>query len=258
MSRDTDVSEMLKRFFPDISPRASSYLVNFSPRWRFLYVETPKVACSTIKRTLQRLELGPEGTLPADIHDRQTSPLLSPVADSQTFLEAQQNPDWTRFGFVRNPFSRVVSCYLDKLSPKSDSYSTLLKNLGWSTDRRPTLVEFLEAVRGQRPDRMDLHWLPQATILKGLARPAIIGRFESFDSDFRAILERIAGPAAPRFEDARPLFPDHYVTRAEGQVARLVGDGERALILEIYGRDFREFGYSQDPAEVRRAPRSEV
>src|ERR1700722_16343751 len=102
--------------------------VHYSSRYRYLYVDTPKVACSTIKYTLQCAELGQQATtrtnpIPArygysssllDIHDRRKSPLRWPgdAYELQEFVRTSR----FAFCFVRNPFSRTLSAYLDKIA----------------------------------------------------------------------------------------------------------------------------------------------
>src|SRR6476646_383541 len=57
------------------------YHIHISLNHKFMYFETPKAACSTIKVVLQRLELrDPSFFLPRPlVHERYYSPLLSPA-----------------------------------------------------------------------------------------------------------------------------------------------------------------------------------
>ena len=52
-------------------PATTNYLYNIALKKKILYVETPKVACTQIKRMLQRLEAGPSEILPKNIHDKE-------------------------------------------------------------------------------------------------------------------------------------------------------------------------------------------
>ena len=98
------------------SRRVTDYLFNISVKKGYLYVETPKVACSTIKRSLQLLEVGPEIVPPPrKIHERSCSPLLTPSQVGSLFLECAYSDNFFRFCFVRNPYTRILSCYLDKV-----------------------------------------------------------------------------------------------------------------------------------------------
>ena len=95
-------------------PEKANYLINISKTYKYVYLETPKVACSTIKRTFQKAEvtaLG--GEVAKNIHDKNLSPLLSPL-DIQNGLDSMfEGDEFFRFSFVRNPYSRILSAYLD-------------------------------------------------------------------------------------------------------------------------------------------------
>lgn len=218
-----------------------NYLTHFSKKWKFLYVETPKVACSAIKRTLQLLELdGNETVLPQNVHDRRQSPLLLPKHDVDGFRHALTASDYTRFAFVRNPFARVLSCYLDKFVQNDWERKWRLPKLGFEPDARISLLDFLEAIRYQSCDEMDVHWMPQSFILsRSGVNYTFIGRLENFDPDFEKIVSAI------RFDDASIVsrYAPH-ATGAGNQVAQYIGPAERDIITDLYERDFAEFVYS--------------
>ena len=64
-----------------VNPDNFNYSINISLKYSYIYVETPKVACSSIKSTLQKMELGdPQFSREdfEDLHKRDFSPLLRP------------------------------------------------------------------------------------------------------------------------------------------------------------------------------------
>jgi hypothetical protein len=87
------------------------YLCNIGRRYPFLYFEVPKVACSSIKRTLQLLEATREIGAPSNIHDKKNSPLIGPLSSGLTYEQLFTSSNLIRFAFVRNPYSRSLSCY---------------------------------------------------------------------------------------------------------------------------------------------------
>jgi hypothetical protein len=255
MPNNASVSDQLHAWFPDVTLETSSYLINLSKRWRYLYLEIPKVACSTIKRSLHRLELGDGAELPKDIHLKSESPLLGPFEDPTATIKAQTDEGWTRFAFTRNPYARIVSCFLNKFGSQStendpQANRRMLMGLGLGIRRQPDFLEFLSAVKEQPHCQMDIHWLPQTIVFKGFVAPAIIGRFERFESHFTEILRHIGGTQYPSIEDARKYYPHFYNIGAESILSRLVGKKERELISEIYRDDFDALGYSPDPRET--------
>ncbi|MEM1131241.1 MAG: sulfotransferase family 2 domain-containing protein, partial [Pseudomonadota bacterium] len=116
----------------DQPPPLTQYICHWSVRHGFVYVETPKVACTTVKRVLQAAELGPERQTetPADVHAKSQSPLLAPSSDLQGFVAAMRDPAVFRFGFVRNPYARALSCWLDKMVNNDFERRRLAPQLG--------------------------------------------------------------------------------------------------------------------------------
>lgn len=60
------LSELEERF--GYSGAEVNYLCNIGKKRHFLYYETPKVACSTVKRTLHLLEADTPEKVPSDVH----------------------------------------------------------------------------------------------------------------------------------------------------------------------------------------------
>jgi hypothetical protein len=235
------IDEVLRGFFPGLRPERAGYLVNFSVKHRFLYLETPKVACTSIKRALQVLE-GVDLTGDGSVHDRDRSPLMAPYDSLADFLVAQHDPRWVRFSFVRNPFTRILSGYLDKVISDEVERVRLLPELGLSADKVPSLEDFLVAIKRQNVCDLDIHWLPQSEILCGFRAPHFIGRFENFDSDAGRVFPLILGEKAKDLGVHAP-----HATGASRLVHEYVGRIEARLIADIYRADFESYGYSVDP-----------
>ena len=101
--------------------------------------ETPKAACSSIKRLLHKIELHDTPYQPnKNVHDRAHSPLLRPTQlPPRAFTECLTSAGWFRFAFVRNPFTRVLSAYLDKIRrdrPEKAAILAALDRLGDQSD----------------------------------------------------------------------------------------------------------------------------
>jgi hypothetical protein len=226
----------------------TNYICHWSPRLRYVYVETPKVACTTIKRVLQAAELGPDRAAerPADVHERRRSPLLSPRADPDAFVAAMQDAAVFRFGFVRNPFSRALSCWLDKMVKNGFERARLAPKLGLDPDSPPAFADFLSAVAEQADVSRDIHWATQTYLLRpNRVRYSFIGRFEFFRPQFLAVCTRLG------IEDYAGDLPDTWhATDASAKVREHVGAREADLIREIYRDDFGNFGYGWDMAVI--------
>jgi len=235
----------LEKYFPYRKEQVN-YLINCSKKHKFVYVETPKVACSTIKRVLQLIEVdGDESKLSTQVHDRGKSPLASPLSVDQDLDELFEGDGYFRFSFVRNPYSRILSAYLDKLVKNDWERRRLLPTLGYNENDRITLLQFLEAIKDIPNIDKDIHWTPQSYILqRHKVNYDFIGRFENFSAGFERVIRKIKPDAGKQLFHARA---DHHKTDANSKLLKYIGPKEAELILEIYGSDFEVFRYSCDP-----------
>lgn len=235
-----------------------TWMMHYAPRRQLLYLVQPKVACSTVKLTLQNAELGhrQEGSV-EEIAERLHTPeptVLKPAGDADAlrgFVEEAR----ASFCFVRNPYARVLSAYLDKmgLSHLVAIFGPKLGIAEEDLDKPVSFREFLERVARQAPEDMDVHWRPQ-TYLYDRLEPAVgfdfVGAFETFDDDFAAFL----GAVDPDLLDYVAVF-DPHVTRAASRVAEYYDDARNVALAEaIYEQDFERFGYVMDPGRASEAP----
>jgi hypothetical protein len=219
--------------------RAANFLCHLSNLRRYLYVATPKVACTAIKHALQQVEM--RGMLTyrryGEEHFPALSPLLSPLDDPEIYYDAVRSDDWFRFSFVRNPFSRILSCYLDKIVKHIPERHRLLPELGLDPiGEVPSFKEFLRAVASQPVERHDFHWAPQSWLIQPeRMHYHFIGRFERFDDDFRHMCRAV--------DIAPELPPVRHSTNATDQLADFYGADEIELVQSIYAEDFARFDY---------------
>ena len=216
-----------------------------SRRYGYAFLGSPKCGNTTIKALLWRAEHRAGGCPPLEdeiyVHTRQVdadSPFLS-VYDTPGFADVLMQPGRLVFAIVRNPYDRVVASYLGVTDqPYARTY---LPRLGLPDEPRPSLVEFLRAVRAQKWKRRDMHWMPLSTLLAPdeIAYDAIL-RTESLLGDFATLLPRLIPDAA--VEDLR-LGAQPASARAGVRFTPEAVD----LVQDIYGRDFELFGYDRDP-----------
>lgn len=221
-----------------------TYSVNISLQYKYIYVETPKVACSTIKLTLQRLELNNTSFNREDfqdIHVREFSPLLSPKQVASFPMLVQDNR-FFKFCFVRNPYDRLLSCYLDKISSGSHQKKKVLKALGYNEadlTRTVSFEQFVEVVAQQSVEEMDNHWRLQcAQVMADVIPYDFIGRFENFVEDFTFVGQQLCPEFDSYYVESRP----HETAACSKRDAHYTPKLKR-MIAEIYARDFCRFGY---------------
>lgn len=173
------------------------YSINISNKYNYLYVETPKVACSSIKVSLQRMELD----LPdfhredfEDIHNRNFSPLLKP-SQLGSFTDFIDKPNLFKFCFSRNPYTRTLSAYLDKIKSNKPPKQEILLHLGKDISALKTEVsfaEFVEVVCNQPISNMNPHWRIQYyQTFQDSIKYDFIGKVENFDRDFEFVLKSL-------------------------------------------------------------------
>lgn len=145
------------------------------------------------------------------------------------------------FGFVRNPYERLVSAFhylrSDKTSARDGAWGRA--NLGAFAD-----FQAFAAALETRSVRMRtlgwLHFLPQTYFLcdrRNRVLVDFVGRTERFAEDLATVNARagLALEARRERQVARPDGPPAYTAAS----ARLVAD--------IYAQDFETFGYPREP-----------
>lgn len=225
-----------------------------SHHFRFVYVVTPKVACSSIKWALLPLlrqhDLGPEeiAALPnaENVHRffRRTSLHLT-KEQYERKLRRGLLQGYTSFSFVRNPWDRLVSCYLSKIA--GNSTEPVRMRLGGKRGlfvREMKFTEFVQLVCDTPDEESNVHVVSQAYILcdsksQGAMVVDMVGRFENLTYDFTRIMESIVpgqevrleewNRSAGRKRDYRVYYSDADALRAADRYAR---------DIELFGYDF--------------------
>ncbi len=155
-------------------------------------------------------------------------------------LGRAQNPDCFTFTFIREPVSRVISAFEDKIRVPSPQRWRFLDHLGYEESFPITLKEFILAMHHD-PSIMELdpHWRPQhKEISYGLIDYDHIGILPNMDVELPRILAR--------------LFPDHdptpYSPRQElghrtraNRIAKKLDDEDREILEALYADDVRMY-----------------
>ncbi len=226
------------------------------PAHKILYVETPKVASTSILLAFNRMH-GRTAIRPFTgrlretksemfVHSRKNAAML-PLTAMSAELQAEifESPDWLRFAFVRNPYTRLFSLWLNKIflcEPGVEPIFDLLERpvpdrLSAASDS----ISFDEFVR-KIVSRIDLesadqHFQTQERLLQpDFYDYSFIGRIENFAEDFGRVRGHAArhGGTLPEADRLNPTLEDW----------RGFYDKElAAIVAEIYAVDFMRFGY---------------
>lgn len=205
---------------------------------KILFVHVPKTGGVSVDETLK-------GSCP---DARRLKPALGRHASLSRILESEpQLIDYWSFGFVRNPWARMVSWY-----------SMIAK---WDRKHGPASGKPQDVKRGTMRDGNDM-WRAAATysgfeefVLRGteelprVGKPQVtylnapeldrevdfIGRTESFAEDLEVVQRRLGlepAPAPHRNKSRHGTYHDYY------------DDQTRRKIAEVYAPDIDRFGYT--------------
>lgn len=137
-----------------------------------------------------------------------------------------------RFAVVRNPYTRTLSAYLDKIERRAKR-----KN------RESSFRGFLQGL-AQQSLYDNAHWAPQSSLL--LLPPDhfdFFGKVESLERDLAFIKDRISG------ENNHSSPPKHFKANATGaskKLSQYYDEGCIEIVRSLFRDDFELFSYSTE------------
>jgi hypothetical protein len=228
------------------------YAIYISPRYKYVYVDNPKTGCSSLKSALVELEVR---NLRTDIdcydwrvlHNRDLSPMQQ-LTDLHTLkpLSYLIENGYQFISFVRNPYSRLLSGYRDKIR-KPHYKKELLRLMGHPAkdlERTVTFEEFVLAIVKQHDYAMNPHWRPQTSqILYDFIEFSFLGRFEQYQENFLALFQHLGIPSS-EIPSPRNLNWTH--TSPNSILSEFYTPKLQDLVYRRYQKDFENFGYGYD------------
>lgn len=236
-----------------------------------VYRVVPKCACSSIGQIMHFSDHG--RFFDGDIHDATTGLHKWAQTASQPLIEANvRNHKGFAFTCVRNPYTRILSSFFDKICGiqrngkryRGNFVPMLIQKYGIEVGSPETNFEFdqirsfrrfllfaRDSIRWRRPMEPDIHW----SAMSGHISTYIVngGRYdhifftEKFDEGMQTVLDRVQTPVPVILKDV-PKFNEsegHGPKRAH-PVAAYFDDLSMHLMLEIYKKDFQLFRYDFD------------
>ena len=224
-----------------------------SRRFRYFYVPVPKVASSTLLEMFYAVEGLPIPERLPGIPDRHSRgpgslPRLASLREDEQHT-VLSDPSYLRFAVVRNPFTRVVAAWFNKIWLQSGDQLHIQQEIsqwvGRSPNDPPTFGEFVSwIVDTQAPHACDEHWRPMVHLLgHDQVNYNLIGRIEQLPSslaplaprlgvsgnDFAAMLHRSSGNQSIPF-DRRHLYNESTALQ----------------VSTFYAADFDRYGYDRE------------
>lgn len=213
--------------------------VFIAPDRAFLFTKNEKCGNNTARRTLQFLVA--KTPLPEDFVDTQrwTAPLLQPSDLGLKRIAEINETIPFKFAIVRNPYVRVLSVYLNKFHGRGAQSQKFAKAIG--SDPPASFAEFVSLIGKQTPEEMDPHWRVQYhNIYCDLIKYDTLVRFENYETEFYAVLEKLFGTA--KIQSVRK----RAVPTEEKLAGFYTADIAKA-VRDIFRIDFEYFGYPVEP-----------
>lgn len=224
---------------------------------KLIYCPIPKAASSNWKYLIRKLEGFPDYADLLTAHNRNKSSLryltdYSPHEVKRLLTDKQ----YFKFAFVRNPYLRLLSCYMDKFRNLDRNYTTteyipfLADAFSWryarsvdpQTDPRPSFRAFINAIYTADPGCMNHHWRPQTLLCGfGFIEYDFIGRMENLSADAHHVLAAIGHP--------QERFPTHHEINfppsgASLELAQRLYSAEMMFkVRTLYAEDFHYLHY---------------
>lgn len=233
-----------------------------------IYRVVPKCACSTIGQIMYFSDHG--RFFDGDIHDAAEGLHKWAREDSQAPIsERVRAQDTFAFTCVRNPYTRILSSFFDKIcgiQRNGERYRgklvpLLIQRYGVEVggpdgnqdfDQIASFRRFLlfarDTIQWRRPMDPDIHWSAMSghisTFVANGGRYNTIFFTERFNEGMQAVLDRVETPhpvvlsEIPRFNESEGHGP-----KRTHPVEAFFDDLSMHLVYEIYKRDFELFRY---------------
>ena len=223
----------------------------------FVFAYVPKVACTNWKSVFRYLAGFPDYLDNRLAHDKILGGLRY-LDLTGTDLGLLSDPGIAKYTFVRNPYSRALSGFLNKIQSSlpllhSASDNHWIKITRKVEEFRITTLDstaypiinfeifLLWLHHGASHFRNDEHWQKQSVLLRWpTVRFNFIGRMESLEADAKYLLEEIGCDIAfPTQKDV-----NFAPTKATDKLEAYMTPACRSLIEQIFSDDFVNFGYA--------------
>ncbi len=248
--RLSDLGKTTRAYVDAMGWRSVNLHTHISLVNRYVYVEVPKAGCGTMKATLggmeaARLSAGAVERVQENPHDRtKATPFIKPYQLPPDLLEdAFRSRKWTRFTVVREPASRLLSGYLEKIRQglkQSGPILAALQERGDAPERAEdiTFEQFIDVVSSTPSRDQDPHWRRQADHL-GLEfiRYDDVIHLEDLDASWPKIAKLTGVP------DLQEQF---FCKNSTGARSRLAEFYTPELLIQVgkaYAHDYGDLNY---------------
>ena len=179
------------------------------PQFNMFWYEVPKVGCCSLKHFCDENNYSCRSVRPK-------------------FLYGHRNH--FQFAFVRNPWDRLVSCFLDKTKRTVGTKYQLRAYIKYIDSN---FTEFVHGIATDDVNNCDNHHRLQYNLINH-DYVNFIGKFEQFQKDFDYICNKVGisdSKLPHRNKSKRTHYTEYY------------DDETREIVAEKYAKDIEYFGY---------------
>lgn len=226
-------------------------LIRVMPALEVIYLLVPKAANTRIRTILTAIGGRYSWRLKPSRWGKLREPQGPRSMTARSFYRLATSPSAFRFSFVRNPYTRLLSCWADKFQgralvpglPEIDDYlarrERIDASLPFGADRTLSFEGFVTFASASLTMEHDLHLHRQDDLLSvsGIALD-FIGRVEMFNTDFAKVLDRLGASDEIRREALVPLNTSRHQLCSDHYTPRMAD-----CVYRAYERDFDRFGY---------------
>jgi hypothetical protein len=214
-----------------------------SPQSHYCFIRIPKCANSTITRTLAYHDPNLSYDLPSDPDGEIAKGLFSDFLAMHAYSRSALKKKYFLFTFVRNPYTRLLSAYLDKIQESKPAFTSERRQvMHFTEDGQPVSFSGFITYLENGGLYSNPHWCPQSDLL--LLKPSelsFIGKTETLDQDLPQVIQSLFGAGSyqsiqtrsTRRRGASDALSEFYDARLMDRVYRL------------YQCDFESFGYDR-------------
>ncbi|MEM9928285.1 MAG: sulfotransferase family protein [Bacteroidota bacterium] len=223
-----------------------------SPKHEYVFANNPKVACSTIRKLLIDAEFGvvkPYAERASTLYFKEFLPFLN-VWQIGNFAEWINTEGLYKFCFVRHPYTRLLSGYLDKVVRSKHEKNNILEAMGKADqpDLDISFDSFVRVVCDMPIIKQDHHWRVQyyQTFQAGI-NYSFVGRFEQLEADLRTVAEQIGISQfiTPETFGQAGQNSRQHATNAGGLIRQYYTPALKRLVQQCFEKDFEYFGYGE-------------
>jgi dermatan 4-sulfotransferase 1 len=206
------------------------------PSGRYCYFRIPKCANSTVVRTLSWYD--PDLSLDeTDFTGGTAKDEFRPLSDVPCLTVRGFTCRRFCFTFVRNPYTRLLSAYLDKM--QNDRFQWVADRLGKKNVRECSFSEFVSFLENEGLFG-NVHWIPQTSLLPvPVDSLALVGSVEALNDGLSSVVNTLFGPDT--WSGSRDR--EHNRKGALEKVRSYYVEDLEARVFALYRKDFEVFGY---------------